>query len=121
MLQALRLAPLFLALLFATSCGDEAEEGRDPEAVIELLSGGDASRGQAFFNTSCANGECHGTDGDFGPAPDLSVEVPQYDTIDLADIILNGKGQMPAQESLQEQAVADIILYLRQAFPDPVG
>lgn len=74
---------------------------------------GDVTRGEAVFEV-CA--VCHGADGTGGSGPSLVEEVPDQTDAELEDIILNGYGDMAAQD-LTDQEVADVIAYCRATFP----
>src|SRR6185503_5535221 len=76
---------------------------------------GDPVAGEAVFGDTCA--VCHGADGaGMNNAPSLAVEVPDQTDAELEDIILNGYGDMAAQD-LTDQEVADVIAYCRETFP----
>lgn len=91
---------------------------------LTLLSGcaHDAvAEGEEVYGRTCEN--CHGADGTAGiqvdgvPAADLTVVVPQISDEDLATMITEGIGAMPAQD-LQGREVDDVIAYLRATFGD---
>ncbi len=83
-------------------------------------SNGDATAGAAIYEQWCTS--CHGADGTLGvemngkPAADLTVVTGQRTDDELADAILNGKREMPAQP-LKNSETADCIAYLRATFP----
>jgi mono/diheme cytochrome c family protein len=98
----------FLMLLLASGCG----------------SSGDAENGAAVYDTTCA--VCHGASGDEmlenptandTPAAKLSEEVPGTSDDELIDVILNGKGDMPAVDITETEA-EDVVAYLRDTFGD---
>jgi mono/diheme cytochrome c family protein len=82
--------------------------------------GGDATAGAAVYSANCES--CHGADGTVGvniggtPASDLNDEVPEKSDDELASIILDGTGSMPAI-SMSETEAADCVAYLRETFP----
>lgn len=106
----------FVALLAVSACDDHGHDYGDPGQVLELLETADESRGETFFNQTCANAACHGADGDSGPAPDLTVHATAHADDEIAGLIRNGDGDMPAQSSLDDQAIADVIVYLKATF-----
>ena len=79
------------------------------------------AEGEAIYERTCEN--CHGADGTAGiqvdgvPAADLTVVIPQFSDDDLATMIKEGIGAMPAQD-LQGREVDDVIAYLRATFGD---
>ena len=77
----------------------------------------DSARGQTQLQTSCALRLCHGSDGDSGPAPDLSRVTPSKSNCDLARIVLNGTMRMPSFSHLSDQQIADLIAHARERFP----
>ena len=83
---------------------DTSDTGVDPVA-----------RGREVFLASCVTG-CHGTDGDEGPAPDLSEEVPGRSDSRLQEIVLNGTGDMPGVP-LADADLTDLLAYLRATWP----
>lgn len=101
----MRLTLLALALA-GTACNDKG--GEDSATGIV----GDAAAGSAIYTSTCA--ACHGADGNVNEAK-LTEEVPDKSDAELEDIILNGYDEMPPV-NLEDQEVADVIAYLRQAF-----
>jgi cytochrome c551 len=79
------------------------------------FSSGDAAAGADVYASTCQS--CHGEDGTagVGGASDLNVEVPEKSDDELAEIIQNGVGDMPAQ-NLDDTETADVIAYLRETF-----
>ena|ERR1700747_1218467 len=93
-------------------------------ATLGVLSapmrGQDAAPGAALFKTKCA--ACHGPDGKgetaIGKANKLrdlgSPDVQKQSDTELAAIIENGKGKMPAYgKSLKPEQVKDLVAYAR--------
>ncbi len=82
-------------------------------------SNGDASAGASVYASACES--CHGADGAAGvavdgvAAADLQFETSDQTDDELADVILNGAGAMPAQ-TLTDTETADCIAYMRQTF-----
>ena len=71
---------------------------------------GDATAGATVFANTCA--VCHGADGTGGSGPDITGEA---NSPELSDTILNGTGDMPAQD-LTDTEVADVIAYMKATF-----
>lgn len=83
------------------------------------FSNGDATAGAEVYASSCES--CHGADGKLGvevggtAAADLTFETGDQTDDELADVIQNGFGTMPAQ-SLDDTQTADCIAYMRETF-----
>jgi cytochrome c6 len=82
-------------------------------AVISFLSlSARAQDGSATYKAKCAM--CHGADGTKITAHDLSAaNVKGMSDADLAAIITNGKGKMPASKSLKPDQVTALVAYVR--------
>lgn len=86
------LATLFGAALVLGACGgsgDEADNGDDAGEATE------ASAGEEIYKKSCAS--CHGSDLEGGAGPALENVGSDHSADEIADIIDNGTGSMPAQ------------------------
>jgi mono/diheme cytochrome c family protein len=94
--------------------GAEAEGGTEGGIV------GDAARGEDLYTTCAA---CHGADGSGGIdfngtlSSDLREEVPNMTDTELAEILENGEGPAMPPQYDDPQDIADVIAYLREAFP----
>lgn len=78
----------------------EAEEnGGEPTEQAE--EGGETAEadGEDVFQNNCAM--CHGADLASGSAPDLTQIGSKYSQEEIADIVQNGIGGMPAQSQVQ--------------------
>jgi mono/diheme cytochrome c family protein len=84
--------------------------GKDSGGLV-----GDATNGEQVYTDTCA--VCHGADGKLGSggAADLTVEVPAQTDDQLTNVILNGYGDMAAQD-VTDQEAADCVAYLRETF-----
>ena len=91
---------------------------------LTLLSGCDhdpVAEGEEVYGRTCEN--CHGADGAAGiqvdgvAAADLNVVIPAFSDDELASVITEGIGAMPAQD-LEGREVDDVIAYLRATFGD---
>jgi mono/diheme cytochrome c family protein len=82
-------------------------------AVMFLLSlSVQAQDGSATYKAKCAM--CHGSDGSKIAAHDLQGAAAQgMSDADLAAIISNGKGKMPASKSLKPDQVTALVAYVR--------
>jgi cytochrome c551 len=104
-------ALVLLALL--TACNDKGGEGDDRvSAILELE--GDVAAGETVYGGSCA--ACHGGDGSGGTGPDLVESFANLGDEEIVSVIIDGKGSMPAQSSLEDQDVADVLAYGRDTF-----
>jgi mono/diheme cytochrome c family protein len=81
---------------------------------------GDVEQGKAVFMKRCKM--CHGADGEGNPAiarmmkvefhPMASDYVQQKTDAQLKDIILKGKGKMPAVKGITDEEISDVIAYI---------
>ncbi len=98
---------LALTLLGLTAC----TVGVEPEAVILA--------GEPLYVTNC--GQCHqidgsGAEGLFPPLAGNPV-VTLHDPAPMIDIIINGRGSMPAfRNTLDSEEAASVISYIRNAW-----
>jgi mono/diheme cytochrome c family protein len=81
-------------------------------AVMSFPLSAQAQDGSATYKAKCAM--CHGADGTKIASHDLQGAAAQGTSdADLAAIITNGKGKMPASKSLKPDQVTALIAYLR--------
>ncbi len=88
-------------------------------SIVRANPGPDTAAGKATFQTKCAM--CHGPDGggsEVGKSmnvPDLrSQAVQKLSDAELAQIISNGKGGMPAfKDSLSEDQIHGLVSHIR--------
>jgi mono/diheme cytochrome c family protein len=81
-------------------------------AVMSFPLSAQAQDGSATYKAKCAM--CHGADGTKIASHDLQGAAAQgMSDADLAAIITNGKGKMPASKSLKPDQVTALIAYLR--------
>jgi cytochrome c551/cytochrome c550 len=90
---------------------DVAEDGEDTEQVEEgngsaegedgAAEGETASGGEDVYQNNCA--ACHGADLSGGAGPALTDAGSNFSQDELADIIQNGTGSMPAQNVAGEE------------------
>jgi cytochrome c6 len=81
-------------------------------AVMSFPLSAQAQDGSATYKAKCAM--CHGADGTKIASHDLQGAAAQGTAdADLAAIITNGKGKMPASKSLKPDQVTALIAYLR--------
>lgn len=93
---------LLFLLPLLVACGSDRAD-----TVLGLE--GDATAGELVFADTCAS--CHGVDGTGGTGPDLTAE--SEDDAELVEVILYGDGEMPAQDQLTDQEVADVVAFVQ--------
>ena len=86
--------------LAACGGGDDGatdNSGTDDTATEESTDEGavDSAAGEEVYQANCA--ACHGADLSGGAGPDLTQVGSNYSADEIADIVTNGKGSMPAQ------------------------
>lgn len=87
--------------------------GTEPDRVPEILAlTGDAALGETVYQTNCA--VCHAEDGTGGTGIDLTEHVPNHTDEELVQQALEGGEGMPPFDQLQNQALADLLAYLRE-------
>ena len=117
MITCIRLGILVSVAACASACGDDDDLTACQEEARTIAALADSSaNGQTVFASSCGIGACHGSDGDSGPAPNLSTIAPGRSDTQLAEIVNCGAGNMPAQASLSDQQVADVVAYVQETF-----
>lgn len=82
-----------LALVLA-ACGGDDSGDKDKGGDVEV------SAGEEIYQNSCM--ACHGGNLDDGSAPDLTAIGSKLSADDIADIIENGTGSMPAQKGVSD-------------------
>jgi mono/diheme cytochrome c family protein len=100
-------------ILTLLACGLQ----REPEPVAPVLAlTGDAKKGEAQFQMTCAN--CHGALGNgVSRTPALAGNVHTFTDEELVDIMLNGREAM-SPTRLSPQHAANILAYLRATWPE---
>ncbi len=98
-----------------TDSDTDADTDADTDSDTDVDEG-DPEAGYDVFLATCAASGCHGSDGNDGPAPNLQGAVSTHSDAVLTEIILDGTGTMPGQD-LEPQELADVIAFLRDAFP----
>jgi mono/diheme cytochrome c family protein len=103
--------------------GEEEEEelpecNADQTARVDTIMGtaADEAAGAMVFTQTCGAAGCHGADGNAGSAPDLSDEIPEFDSEALGCLLLTGYEAMPSQASLSDQQLADVLAYVQANF-----
>jgi len=101
-----------LLTLALVACGNKGDSGGGGSFDY---SSGDSASGASVYSTTCSG--CHGAAGEGSPgyAPAMCEDVPGLDADGLATVILDGKGDMPAQ-GLTDQQTADVIAFLQETF-----
>ncbi len=112
----------FLVLLvtvpaLAFACSDsETTTNPDGDRVSTILAlTGDTAAGQTSFEGSCGLGStCHNADGTSnGQASDLTETTSTLTDGQIVTTILEGEGSMPAQDTLADQTIANIVTFMR--------
>lgn len=102
-----------LALTFTLGgCDDGGGDSRNGQ-ILALE--GDPGAGAGVFANTCGDGICHGSNGDSGPAANLSTEVPMRSENALLNVMLNGSGDM-LPLNLTDQQAADVLAYVIETF-----
>lgn len=102
---------LLLGLTMGCTDGGGTDKGTDK--------GGDAEAGEVAYDGTCA--VCHGANGGgeaetgYTGATDLSESLAELSDDEIATVILEGTGTMPAQ-SLTAEDADNVIAYLHEAF-----
>ena len=104
--RLLALLALPCTLLLMPACDDG---GGDSQVDAILGLDGDATNGGNVFANTCGNGGCHGSDGDSGPAPNLSGNA--FSDTQVVNAMVNGVGNMPPQ-NVSDQEAADVNAYV---------
>ena len=91
---------LFVILSFA--CGSKTS---DSSSSMEA----DLDNGESIYQSSCM--ACHPNNG-----YDVEEHATDFSDEELESIITEGAGGMPAQSSLSESDVRDVIAYIRATF-----
>jgi len=88
------------------------------DTIAGMVASADATSGASTYNSLCGSSSCHGPNGNDGAANagDLPTSIPMHDDTYVIDIIINGKGNMPAQSQLSDQEVADVVAYCNETF-----
>lgn len=103
----MRMMLAFSLILVGCAGSDDKVSG-----ILELE--GDAALGETLYADNCAG--CHGADGEGGSGPAMTDEVPELSDEEIVDVIVNGYEEMPAQDQLADQDVADVLAYLNATF-----
>ena len=85
---------LIFSMLIA--CGKKADNGEEA----------DLANGESIYNTNCM--ACHSSNG-----VDIVYLSSSLDDTQLSSVITDGIGGMPAQSSLSESDVTDVVAYIR--------
>ncbi|WP_077328058.1 cytochrome c551 [Virgibacillus siamensis] len=99
---------LFGTALVLGACGGGGDDGASDGSSDNGGGSTDtAASGEEIFQNNCAS--CHGSDLSGGMGPDLTKVGSRYSADEIANIIKNGRGQMPPQKQVSKedrQAVA---------------
>lgn len=96
-----------------TGVTDTAPPLPRPDAILALT--GDPVAGEQVYDANCSF--CHGVDGLGGAnGPSLVERLATIDEAAIVTVLLEGAGNMSAFSSLEDQQLADVSAYIRQAF-----
>ena len=104
-------------VLITASCGD-SDDGTtaSPQPGPSTTITGDLALGQEVYDENCAS--CHGGDGEGGIGPELAggAVVEEYpDPSDHRDVVVNGRGRMPAfGGTLSDEQIDAVVRYERE-------
>jgi mono/diheme cytochrome c family protein len=85
----------------------------EPSRVDDILAlTGSVDDGMAFYTANCQ--VCHAADGTGGAGPNLNTVVPPLSDEDLATVLIDGVGTMPAYGGSTDQELADVMAYVLQ-------
>jgi cytochrome c6 len=80
--------------------------------VLSISLSAQAQDASGLYKSKCAM--CHGADGSKITAHNFqSADVQKQSDSDLADVITNGKGKMPAYKTLKPEDVKGLVAYIR--------
>ena len=99
-----------VAVLALVGCGDQRVND-----ILALTA--DVDNGAEIYGDSCSI--CHGVDGGGDIGSNLHAVVPDLTDDQLVDVLLNGipGTTMPGfADSLDDQGIADVLLYLKENF-----
>ncbi len=97
--------PFPLALLLV-ACG-----GADEDRVDDILAlDGDAAIGVEVYDKRCSG--CHGDDGEGGGGPAVDGMLGAFAPEQLVTLILDGVGDMPAHDDMEDQDIADLLAHM---------
>lgn len=104
LMKKVLMALLFGSVLTLAACGGGDDGGTDDtgsddtgtETEVPADEGTvDTAAGEEVYQANCA--ACHGADLSGGAGPELTAVGSTYSAEEIADIVTNGKGNMPAQ------------------------
>lgn len=102
-------------LLLATGCGGAPDDSSGETGSVEENSGAaveETADAEQIYSGNCAS--CHGGNLEGGMGPGLETVGANLSQEEIADIIENGRGQMPAQSQLQEGEVQELASWLAE-------
>lgn len=113
-----------LSILAVAACDGGADNGdtdtNDSDVPTEqidrvLALTADTADGETVYTANCV--ACHATDGTGGIGSDLTAEVPNLTTREVAEVVISGKGAMAGFGStLSDQDIADVTAYVEAEF-----
>lgn len=102
-----------LTFSLVTGCGgggtDESQGDSGDSGAAETATA-DGAAAEEIYNNNCMG--CHGGNLEGGAGPALDTIGATLSKDDIADVIKNGKGQMPAQKQLSDDDVDTLAEWL---------
>ena len=103
-----------VVLLFVAGCSsdsgetsDDAESGEDNTGAVAAT-----ANAEEIYSGNCAS--CHGGNLEGGMGPSLETVGTNMSESEIADVIQNGRGQMPAMSQLQDDEVQELASWLAE-------
>lgn len=104
-----------VVLLFVAGCSSDSGETSDDAESAENNTGAvaeDTANAEEIYSGNCAS--CHGGNLEGGMGPSLETVGANMSETEIADVIKNGRGQMPAITQLQDDEVQELASWLAE-------
>lgn len=107
------IAVFFGIVIVIAGCGTDSGSETDVNLEEEAGETADSAAADEIYQTNCAN--CHGGDLSGGAiGPDLTQVGAEYSAEEIADIIKNGKGSMPAFPNISGEKMKNLSNWLAE-------
>lgn len=94
--------------LLVTACGGDSGDTGDTGETGDAVE--DAGAAEELYAANCAS--CHGGNLEGAMGPSLETAGADLSKDEIADVIKNGKGQMPAISQLSDDEVEELAVWL---------